>query len=582
MFRFCIFPATLAQKSFFKKGKLTMSLNRAEALKLLDVEEKATQEQIRAAYKKLALAVHPDKNQGDLKASQEFAKLHKAYRTLSQNFTKTENASPSTALAKAKTKPHYVADPEFKLNAFWERFDELALDDEEEELKQYFLTNKTNIQATLNSIYPITERLISKSISPFLCELVTEFDFEWLSHLEDFKTDVVFLGGFLSELPLHYWEPFFNHIGHEWLQEAVEHLGLSRPRNIFSYLGSPEKTYRYEMQYAFFDVLTLDWLRQKFSNAYTLSGFLNYGARSFIDDDICHPLLIYLNGNDKWLQRTITGGTELGKVFNGMGQPSYNNWQSSAWNFIPALDSDALRKWDAFLNTFFDENWITTIVNDFDQLNAFLKNLDNNVNDDKKRNPEYTKKVVLFLENYLDTTKFSNLDHFISVLAPEQKVNETDELSANKSFAFIQAFDEKQIHDCFFNNRTLDQVLVTIESHKDKPCYTALLYATTRAYHYERELDTTPDTTLKYTRQQKLDAAQSLMKSILEYGPIEWGATGIRWGRLGQITECYRKLHSPSIKDAIMSGLLTFSSAVTSVPKLLTNNATLAIENKGP
>jgi DnaJ-class molecular chaperone len=62
IFRFSSFPATLSQKSFYKKGKLTMSLNRAEALKTLAVEEKVTQEEVRAAYKKLALAVHPDKN----------------------------------------------------------------------------------------------------------------------------------------------------------------------------------------------------------------------------------------------------------------------------------------------------------------------------------------------------------------------------------------------------------------------------------------------------------------------------------------------------------------------------------------
>lgn len=50
---------------------------------ILGVSRKATEDEIKKAYKKLAIKYHPDKNQGDTSAENKFKEVAKAYQTLS-------------------------------------------------------------------------------------------------------------------------------------------------------------------------------------------------------------------------------------------------------------------------------------------------------------------------------------------------------------------------------------------------------------------------------------------------------------------------------------------------------------------
>ena len=51
--------------------------------KVLGLDKNATQEQIKSAYRKLAIKYHPDKNPGDKNAEEMFKKISVAYDTLS-------------------------------------------------------------------------------------------------------------------------------------------------------------------------------------------------------------------------------------------------------------------------------------------------------------------------------------------------------------------------------------------------------------------------------------------------------------------------------------------------------------------
>jgi len=50
--------------------------------KILEVEEDASEEEIKLAYRRLAKKYHPDLNKTDPKAKEKFIELHEAYDTL--------------------------------------------------------------------------------------------------------------------------------------------------------------------------------------------------------------------------------------------------------------------------------------------------------------------------------------------------------------------------------------------------------------------------------------------------------------------------------------------------------------------
>jgi DnaJ-class molecular chaperone len=57
---------------------------------ILGVGEKATEEEIKKAYRKLSLQYHPDRNNNDPASVQKFQKIGEAYETLSDKEKRRE------------------------------------------------------------------------------------------------------------------------------------------------------------------------------------------------------------------------------------------------------------------------------------------------------------------------------------------------------------------------------------------------------------------------------------------------------------------------------------------------------------
>ena len=52
---------------------------------ILGVERGATEDQIKSAYRKLAMKYHPDRNQGSEEAAEKFKEINEAHETLSDS-----------------------------------------------------------------------------------------------------------------------------------------------------------------------------------------------------------------------------------------------------------------------------------------------------------------------------------------------------------------------------------------------------------------------------------------------------------------------------------------------------------------
>src|SRR4051794_31051938 len=60
-----------------------MAANKRDYYEVLSLGRQATTEEIKKAYRKLAIQFHPDKNPGDKKAEEKFKELSEAYEVLS-------------------------------------------------------------------------------------------------------------------------------------------------------------------------------------------------------------------------------------------------------------------------------------------------------------------------------------------------------------------------------------------------------------------------------------------------------------------------------------------------------------------
>ena len=79
-------------------------MNTYQALRVLDVKQDSSQDMIKTAYRKMALEVHPDKNNGR-KEDSEFKKITEAYNHLKKN---QENNSTHQEYTKNKSKEKFV------------------------------------------------------------------------------------------------------------------------------------------------------------------------------------------------------------------------------------------------------------------------------------------------------------------------------------------------------------------------------------------------------------------------------------------------------------------------------------------
>ena len=64
-------------------------MNKKDYYHILGIERGATEEEIKKAYRKLALLYHPDRNQGDKEAEKKFKEISEAYAVLSDRKKRT-------------------------------------------------------------------------------------------------------------------------------------------------------------------------------------------------------------------------------------------------------------------------------------------------------------------------------------------------------------------------------------------------------------------------------------------------------------------------------------------------------------
>lgn len=65
------------------KNKITLKMAKRDYYEVLGVSKTATADEMKKAYRKLALKYHPDKNPGDKEAEEKFKEAAEAYDVLS-------------------------------------------------------------------------------------------------------------------------------------------------------------------------------------------------------------------------------------------------------------------------------------------------------------------------------------------------------------------------------------------------------------------------------------------------------------------------------------------------------------------
>ena len=85
-------------------------MNTYQALRVLNVDSSSSQDEIKAAYRKMALELHPDKNK-DKNEDGEFMKITEAYNYLKKNHN--EHTSPYQDVTKNKQKSDFKRKPQW-------------------------------------------------------------------------------------------------------------------------------------------------------------------------------------------------------------------------------------------------------------------------------------------------------------------------------------------------------------------------------------------------------------------------------------------------------------------------------------
>lgn len=85
-------------------------MNTYQALRVLNVDSSSSQDEIKAAYRKMALELHPDKNK-DKNEDIEFMKITEAYNYLKRNHN--EHTSPYQDVTKNKQKSDFKRKPQW-------------------------------------------------------------------------------------------------------------------------------------------------------------------------------------------------------------------------------------------------------------------------------------------------------------------------------------------------------------------------------------------------------------------------------------------------------------------------------------
>ena len=87
-------------------------MNTYQALRVLNVDSSSSQEEIKSAYRKLALEYHPDKKQGNTEDT-EFKKITEAYNHLKKNHNQHYSPYHNTSETKQKPTENFKRKPQW-------------------------------------------------------------------------------------------------------------------------------------------------------------------------------------------------------------------------------------------------------------------------------------------------------------------------------------------------------------------------------------------------------------------------------------------------------------------------------------
>ena len=97
---------------FLTYDKSLLLVNTYQALRTLNVDSSSSQDEIKTAYRKLALELHPDKNQDKTKDG-EFKKITEAYNHLKKNHNQHSSAYKDATKTQEQSKSDFKRKPQW-------------------------------------------------------------------------------------------------------------------------------------------------------------------------------------------------------------------------------------------------------------------------------------------------------------------------------------------------------------------------------------------------------------------------------------------------------------------------------------